>query len=371
MARHRGRGEGGVQQLPSGSWRATYCRVIDGKRHRETSTHRTKSEALDWLSEKRGTTPTTTGTLGEWLDIWLALYKSRVQPNTFRTNAGRVKKHIRPGLGHVKMKDLTPILVEHWLVKFQDEMGQGEAFRCGKVLRTALYAAVKKGLISQSPFSNTRVTLPKEPEADTTALTREELARLIAAAGDEAWVYRLWVDLGCRPSELFALTWEDFDGTCISITKSLDRTTCKVKETKTKRSRRRLPITKMNADALREVRAARTPLPTDLIFPAAEGGPWWVGNFTKYRWNKLVAKAGLIGHSPYVLRHTCATLLLAAGVSIKTVSERLGHEDITTTLKTYVHLMPGDQERATEAMGDILSSSTRVPHEGNSTRGPK
>lgn len=360
-----------MQQLPSGSWRATYCRVIDGKRHRETSTHRTKSEALDWLSEKRGTTPTTTGTLGEWLDIWLALYKSRVQPNTFRTNAGRVKKHIRPGLGHVKMKDLTPILVEHWLVKFQAELGPGEAFKCGQVLRTALYAAVKKGLISQSPFTGMRVTLPKQPEADTTALTREELARLIAAAGDEAWAYRLWVDLGCRPSEFFALTWADFDGTCISITKSLDRTTCKVKETKTKRSRRTLPISKSNADALQKVRAARTTLPTDLIFPAPGGGYWWSSNYSRNRWSKIVKKAGLASVSPYVLRHTCATLLLGAGVSIKTVSERLGHEDITTTLRTYVHLMPGDQEKAAEAIGEILANSTRVPHEANSTHRPK
>jgi integrase len=54
------------------------------------------------------------------------------------------------------------------------------------------------------------------------------------------------------------------------------------------------------------------------------------------------------------LRHTSATLLLAAGVNVKVVSERLGHEDIKTTLRHYAHVLPSMQGDAADAMDRLL-----------------
>lgn len=56
----------------------------------------------------------------------------------------------------------------------------------------------------------------------------------------------------------------------------------------------------------------------------------------------------------YDLRHTCATLLLLAGVSPKVVAERLGHATITLTLDVYSHVLPTMQEVATEKLERIL-----------------
>jgi integrase len=53
---------------------------------------------------------------------------------------------------------------------------------------------------------------------------------------------------------------------------------------------------------------------------------------------------------PHDLRHTSATLLLAAGVNIRVISERLGHESIEITLKHYAHVLPRMQEKAVEAV---------------------
>ena len=54
------------------------------------------------------------------------------------------------------------------------------------------------------------------------------------------------------------------------------------------------------------------------------------------------------------LRHTCATLFLSKGVHLKIVQEMLGHSSITITLDTYSHVLPNMQEKAVEAMEDIL-----------------
>ena len=56
----------------------------------------------------------------------------------------------------------------------------------------------------------------------------------------------------------------------------------------------------------------------------------------------------------YGLRHSCATLMLAAGVHPKVVSERLGHSSITITLDIYSHVMPNMQIEATEKMSGLV-----------------
>jgi integrase len=56
----------------------------------------------------------------------------------------------------------------------------------------------------------------------------------------------------------------------------------------------------------------------------------------------------------HVLRHSHATLLLAAGQPLKVVSERLGHAKTSITLDTYAHILPGMQEGAVDALGAIL-----------------
>ena len=58
---------------------------------------------------------------------------------------------------------------------------------------------------------------------------------------------------------------------------------------------------------------------------------------------------------PYDLRHTHATLLLAAGENEKVVSERLGHPSVALTLDTYSHVLPDMQQGAADRMEQLLS----------------
>jgi len=84
----------------------------------------------------------------------------------------------------------------------------------------------------------------------------------------------------------------------------------------------------------------------DLVFPGADGEPWWPSNFAR-ACRRVFKKAGLSSRL-HDLRHTHATQLLRAGVNVKVISERLGHASIGITLETYSHVMPGMQEEAAE-----------------------
>ena len=71
-------------------------------------------------------------------------------------------------------------------------------------------------------------------------------------------------------------------------------------------------------------------------------------------YKKLARAAGVPRSSFHTLRHTHVSMLLAAGVPIKTVQERLGHASIQTTMDTYGHLMENAQAEAAERLDDMI-----------------
>ena len=72
------------------------------------------------------------------------------------------------------------------------------------------------------------------------------------------------------------------------------------------------------------------------------------------RFRYLQAQLGMPKIRFHDLRHTCATLLLQAGVHPKIVQERLGHASITMTLDTYSHVIPGMQKEASDRLDEIV-----------------
>jgi integrase len=66
-------------------------------------------------------------------------------------------------------------------------------------------------------------------------------------------------------------------------------------------------------------------------------------------------RAGLPNIRFHDLRHTCSSLLVSKGVNPKVVQERLGHSNISLTMDTYSHIMPGMQDEAAIALDDIFS----------------
>ena len=76
---------------------------------------------------------------------------------------------------------------------------------------------------------------------------------------------------------------------------------------------------------------------------------------------KIVARAGLKGVRFHDLRHAHATLMLQQGVSVKIISERLGHSGVAITLDTYSHVLPGMQEAAVKKFDEVMEAAGPQP----------
>jgi integrase len=136
-------------------------------------------------------------------------------------------------------------------------------------------------------------------------------------------------------------------------------------EPKTKNSRRKIPFSNSVLSVLKShrrnqlgerMKIASDYKDYDLVFASETGTPLHRRNLTDRHFKPLLKEAKLPNIRLYDLRHTTATLLLAAGENPKVVSERLGHASITLTLDTYSHVLPTMQQNATEKLERMMFS---------------
>jgi integrase len=165
-----------------------------------------------------------------------------------------------------------------------------------------------------------------------------------------------------------ALRWADLDGSTLRVRRAVTQDSQRRKvigPTKTGRSRA-VPIGDRALKALQRHRVAQAKWKLltgehyrdqGLIFASATGDILQAENLPHRLFRQLLKAAGLPAIRLYDLRHSHATLLMAAGEHPKVVQERLGHSSIQLTLDTYSHVVPGMQERATERLEAMFTSS--------------
>jgi len=174
---------------------------------------------------------------------------------------------------------------------------------------------------------------------------------------------------GLRRCELCGLKWEDvdFDNSIITIqriTQYLPHVGIIEKDPKTHTSIRPIKLSPQAITLLKEHKRwqaeQRMKLGTawvnrDYIFTQWNGEPMHPDTLTKF-FTKFVKKNnfpdGLTLHS---LRHTNATLLIASGTDIRTISNRLGHAKTSTTVNIYAHAIQSADVKAAEVIGDMLN----------------
>ncbi len=198
-------------------------------------------------------------------------------------------------------------------------------------LRAVFRFGIKHSLTSKNPLATW--TKAREPKRDM-HLTVEDLKRLLEhAAPHLAWALEVEWELGTRPgvTELFSLRWDDVD---------IEAGMIHVRGSKTEGADRLIPITVRFRGRLIEMRdQAKSPFIIEY-----EGRP--VKQMHKSL--KTAAKnAGLTYNVRlYDIRHLFATIMLAGGADLAAVAALLGHANITTTQKSYYHLLQGEKERA-------------------------
>lgn len=174
--------------------------------------------------------------------------------------------------------------------------------------------------------------------------------------------------LGARRGEVLALRWSDIKGTDIFIDRTLCQTKAGVvfKGTKTDEARKvgmppsLVPCLETHRRRQGEFRQQFSPAyrsDLDLIFANPDGSPL-MPNSVSSTVARLCRKLGLPkGASFHVLRHSHASLLLANGVDLATVSARLGHSSVRTTADIYSHAIRGEDHAAALCWDNIMDEA--------------
>src|ERR671920_1174067 len=376
MARKRGNGEGSIYRRTDGRWVGRYLvhtakgpkyRYLYGKTRAVVAEKLTKA-----MADRDSGLIFDAGkiTVGDYLNWWLAdSVKGTVRTSTYERHEEIVRLHIKPSLGRVGLKKLTPAHVRGlYSEKLDSGLAPATVRKIHSTLHKALSQAVSDGLI---PRNAADVKAPRPAPEEMRPLSEGEACTFLdvaRASGDRFEpLYVLAITTGLRRGELLGLRWEDVDlerGT-LRVGRSLVREEGRhtVGETKTRRGRRQVNLTPRTVNALKahrkrqleeRMRLAETYKDRGLVFSTSVGTPVNPENLVNRSFKPLLKKAGLPKIRFHNLRHTCATLLLSRGVHPKLVQELLGHATIAMTLDTYSHYLPSMGDQAAEAMGDAL-----------------
>ncbi len=100
---------------------------------------------------------------------------------------------------------------------------------------------------------------------------------------------------------------------------------------------------------------------SELVFTNDKGHPVRLRGVIEHHFKPLLGRVGISSDVRlYDLRHTCATLLLLADEHPKKVAEKLGHADVTLTLNTYSHVLPGMQQEGAEKLDRMLFQNNSI-----------
>jgi integrase len=181
---------------------------------------------------------------------------------------------------------------------------------------------------------------------------------------------------GLRRGEVLGLRWKDvdLDAGRISVRQAVVAVAYEVLTSTPKNHQAR--VVDLDEGTVRQLRRHRERQAADraewgedyrdagLVFAKEDGSPIHPHTFSQ-AFERLVAKSGLPRIRLHDLRHTHASIALQAGVPVKVISERLGHESPAFTLKQYAHVIPGMQAEAASLISSVVNQRGRVPATGS------
>jgi len=309
-------------------------------------------------------------TLGQWLTQWLKAYKKpSLEVTSYANYEQQVNQHIIPELGGISLKKLQRIRVQEFFNQKGVDLSPSTLALIKAILVNALKMAVIDGYIVKSPAMS--IKLPTIKAKDVKPLDKEEIGKLLETARAQriySMIY-LAIHTGMRKGEIAGLRWQDVDlktgmiNVCQGVKYNHENNTYIIGSTKTDAAVRSIPI---NTSAIAELRRHKARQAQErlefgeayedngLVFTRL-GGPVLSLNSVTVRFNTIVKRSGIDRRTFHDLRHTFASICISQKVNIKALSQYLGHADISITLDTYGHLMPGDKEEIANTIGAYLA----------------
>ena len=308
---------------------------------------------------------------------YLSIQKTFLSPTSYVLYERIIEQHILPMFGRMRLRDIKTYHVQDFIMKLNSmtrrdgkpgHIAPQTVKRYTTVLRSMLTMAYKMYYMDDDVGLSRRLTFPKERYQEVDVFTIEEAKAILTAAKTEPINIRLLIEIalftGMRRGEIVGLKWSDinFDKQSLSVRRSIYKPKgqkSEEKEPKSHASIRTLSIPNRLCETLQEYKNHQNSYALSL------NGAWRnlgyvftdeIGNVinpqtpTK-QFSKFLARHNFRHLKFHCLRHTAATILLANGCDIKTVSARLGHSCIETT-NIYVHML----ESVDQQVAQILES---------------
>ena len=237
-----------------------------------------------------------------------------------------------------------------------------------RLISTILNQAEKEMLVPYNAAA--KATPPKVERHDPNYFQPDQIAAILEALEKEPLKWQLITHLmivtGCRRGEIMGLQWDkvDFDHNRVKIDKSLVSSESKgvyLGNTKTS-DIRYLNLPRETMELLRQHKREQLRLQlangdrwvnTGFVFAQDNGEHMNPDSITGWL-NTFSARHGLPHINPHAFRHTVASVLLANGTDIVTVSKQLGHANINTTESFYSHIIEENKAKASECIADVL-----------------
>ena len=281
-------------------------------------------------------------TVGEWGRQWLAA-QTQLKPTTRERYRGLLARQVLPTWERLPLLAVTHSGVATWVSSLTNSGLSGSTVRhAHRVLSMMLGAAVLDGSIPRNPATGVR--LPRVATSDKRFLSHQQVAALAAAAGAPFdTVVLVLAYTGLRWGELAALRVGDINLVRgrMSVQRSMTEVSGRaIFGTPKNHQRRTVPVPAFLLARLEEQVRGRAV--EDFAFPSRQGAVLRNGNFRSQVFDAAAARAGLSGLTPRELRHTAASLAVAAGANIKAVQRMLGHASAAMTLDVYAGLFGDD-----------------------------
>ncbi|MEA4815961.1 MAG: site-specific integrase [Lachnospiraceae bacterium] len=290
------------------------------------------------------------------VELYMEDCTSRLKPTTLENKQYTINLKVLPFFKDVPINAITPAMVRKWQNELlADEHGYSQTYL--KTIHNQLSAifnfAVKYYKLPSNPARECGSMGKKQ--ADTMEFwTLDEFKKFIVAVDDKDTakvIFELLFWTGMRSGELLALTLKDFDmeAQTVSINKNYARHNKQdlILEPKTPKSKRVVTIPLFLVEMIQEYASKLYDCePDERLFTVTK-------SYLHHEMNRGSKKAKVKRIRIHDLRHSHASLLIEMGFSPLLISERLGHENIETTLQTYSHLYPNKQSEVSNKLQQL------------------
>lgn len=294
-------------------------------------------------------------TMQSLVELYIDDMRNRLRLSTMNNKEHMIRTKVLPYFAKLKLNDIKPTIIRQW----QNElMSQGFSETYLKSINNQLCAilnyAVKYYGLHENPCHKAG-SMGKKHAKEMHFWTKDEYLQFsesIANRPQSHMIFQLLYWCGIREGELLALSIKDIDleEKVITINKSYQRINGEdiITEPKTPKSNRVIALPDFLCDELKSYfDLLYNKKPNARIFEVTK-------SYLYHEMNRGCTLSGVKKIRVHDLRHSHASLLIELGFSPLLIAERLGHENIETTLNTYSHLYPHKQAELANTLDSIL-----------------